>query len=159
MRKTLFVLGVAALGCSSDNSCDYQYGEYCGGQNTAPCAAQIINGSEWESGPLVGSWLGYGHNMDWHMHLRDSSGAVLTGTIDHYEAQISPAQIPNGPQGVGNEAQPCAGNLCEWSFQPDGDTGSWVFDVHNDSCADYYVWVHVWMQPGTSAITDGGTRD
>jgi hypothetical protein len=161
MRKVLLALGVAAalaVACFPQNQCDFQFGEYCGGQNTAPCVANIIkdeNGvpSEWESGPLTGTWLTYGHNMDWHMHLRDATGAELVGAIDHYEAQISPSAQPNA---VGNQSSPCAGNLCEWNFQPDGTTGGWVFDVHNDTCAEYTIYVHVWMQPGTGGLLDAG---
>ena len=155
MRKVLFVLVLAiiAVACFPQNQCNYQFVEYCGGMNTVPCQGHLINANEWESTSFVGSWLTYGHAMTIHVHPVDAmTGEHITGAIDHFEAFVSPTQRPNDP---GNQSAPCAGNLCEWNFQPDPN-GDFVFDVHNDTCAEYFVYIHVWTQPGSPV--DGGSE-
>jgi hypothetical protein len=139
------VVIVTAVACyPQGESCDYQYAEYCAadaGPDATPCLGQLIDPYTWQSGPLVGTFLNFGPQMNWHMHLRDGmTGAELLGQPYNVYSFVSPEPVPNGP---GNQFAGTAGNLAEYNFQPDGPdggaTGGWTIDVLNDSCAQYYV--------------------
>jgi hypothetical protein len=164
----LAVATISVVSCFPQNQCDYQYAEYCAvdAGPDAPCMGQLLSPTQWQSGPFEGNWLDFSQNKNWYMHLRDGvTGQELLGDIINVEGYVSPEQNPNDPNASGNQFAPCAGNLCEIYGVPDGPdggpTGGWALNVHNDSCAVYYVRVIVTTtgpgDAGVSAASDAST--
>jgi hypothetical protein len=156
------VVGIAIAACyPQGESCDYQYAEYCAadaGADAPLCLGHLIDPNTWQSGPLLGSFLNFGPNMNWHMHLRDGvTNAELLGQPYIVYSFVSPEAVPNTP---GNQFAGTAGNLGEYNLQPDGPdggaTGGWTIDVNNDTCAQYYVYLVV-LSTGGPALADAGT--
>jgi hypothetical protein len=159
------VVIVTAVACyPQGESCDYQYAEYCAadaGPDATPCMGQLIDPYTWQSGPLIGTFLDFGPQMDWHMHLRDGvTGAELLGNILTVTSYVSPEAVPNAP---GNQFAQTAGNLAEYNLQADGPdggpTGGWAIDINNDSCATYFVRVLVTSTgPGDAGVADAASE-
>jgi hypothetical protein len=156
MLRTLMACSAATLAivaCFPQNQCQAQPGEYCASAG-GTCKGHVIDATHWESGPMTGAWLDFGHAKNWLMHFRDGvTGNQLQGDIIDIQGFISPNPKPNDIDAGGTQFAPCAGNLCELKIYPDG-TG-WEASVINDTCADYFIYVIVTTAPVANA--DAGT--
>ena len=153
MLRRVVLLGGALFACTPENQCQFQWVEVCQSGDTS-CAGNLIDPTHWESGPIAGPWMDFSHNKNIHIHLRDAvSNAQLTGSELEVYGYVSPVATPNAP---GQQYAPCAGNLCELHYEHDGTTPGWVLDVHNDSCADYFVYIAVNALEAPPAVDAGG---
>jgi hypothetical protein len=140
MRKLLAAAALLALAsCQVQNQCEFSFSEVCQ-QGDATCQAQLLDSTHWISGPQLGAWLPFRHNAEIEMHFRDgATGAQLTGAGPIIvTAYLAASAFPNDPDG-GLGMVGTAGNLAEIVLSQDG--AGWKAVVHNDTCADYYVWV------------------
>jgi hypothetical protein len=136
-------LGVAALvgllgvpffatetACFPQSACDGSVAVYC------PCGAPdcggrvLDDGLTWVSGPIEGPWLPFPHERVWTIDPRDASGKRLRGRITSLEVFISATQDHA-------LSAPAAGNNAQWTYSPASQT----FNVQNDTCSDYFVYV------------------
>jgi hypothetical protein len=147
----------ALVGCTPANECQFQWFEYCKPgvvDPNIPCNGHLIDATHWESGPLLGNWLAFAHGTNWFMHFRDGvTGQELAlGDTIHIDVGVSAEQRPNDP---GNEFSNGAGNLDGLHVYvdtgPDGGAIGWAADVHNETCADYFVYVFVTAFPTADA--------
>jgi hypothetical protein len=150
-RAVALALAAAApiAACFPQNQCAFTWKEYCA-QGDPSCQGHLIDANTWESGPIDGDWLDYAHNTNWFMHFRDGvTGQQLEGDLVAVQAWISPVARPNDP---GNQFSQAAGNLAEFHVYTDGS--GWAADVHNDSCADYFLYVRATSTPSPDASTE-----
>lgn len=157
MRKRLIATGIGALAivpalattpaaCFPQGQCSASSVEYCAPGDTS-CAGHLVDPYTWQSGPIDASWLDYAHQRYLLMHFRDGvTNQMLQGRPYDFEAWIAPEADASAPGGQFAQA---SGNLAEWSWSAGPDSTS--ITVHNDTCADYFIYVVVRSAPdGTS---------
>jgi hypothetical protein len=154
MRKVIWfatiAIAIICFACFPQGQCDSVFVEYCatGDQN---CQGHIIDATHWESGPLSGSWLGYGPEQIYLMHFRDAvTGDEISGDIMNIDGFVGAVTNPDTP---GNNFAPCAGNLCEYTTN---DSSS--FFVKNDTCSSEFFRVVVTLDPSSVNVADAGTE-
>ena len=157
VSRLVFITSAIALAtsCTPENQCQYQDVGFCS-PNPNPgdptCTGRLLDSTHWQSGPIDGTWQDFSHNKSVDIHLRDAvTGDQLLGDIFNLECYTSPVANPVSP---GQQFAGGAGNLCEFFLAHDGDTPGWVVTVHNDTCADYFVYLAVEAVPTGGA--DGG---
>ena len=119
--------------CFPQSMCDGSHESYCTPEvaGTKPCGGQLLDdGLTWVSGPIEGAWLPFPRERVWRVDPRDAAGNKLRGRIIGLDVFISATQ----DHGV---AAPAAGNNAQWSYYPTNQT----FDVQNDTCSDYFVYI------------------
>ena len=143
-----------ATSCTPENQCQAQDVGFCSptpGPGDVPCTGRLLDSTQWQSGPIDGTWPDFGHNKSVDMHLRDAvTGQQLTGEVFNVDCYVSPVSNPVSP---GQQFTKAAGNLCEYFLSRDG--AGWIVTVKNDTCADYFVYAAVTTVQLPSA--DAGT--
>lgn len=115
------------------------YGRNCEGgfETYGPDAGQgfMVDENRWASGPMDGTWLWFPRQRYYIFDVRAFGGRAPTAIFPYISGTPEPTK--NG----GNYA-PAAGNLAEiFSAGPNR------FDIKNDSCSDYYLYVVVDLPP------------
>ncbi len=138
--------------CPTTSTPELEYCALVNGVVDPTCRGHLLDPNHWESGPIMGDWVTYGHSANWLMHFRDgTTGAELLGNEPIITAYVSPYQEPNDAATPGGQFAQAAGDLAEFVLRaelgPDGGTTGWNATVLNFTCADYYIYVSVTTTP------------
>jgi hypothetical protein len=134
--------------CFPQSMCELSYGRYCTEEATGikeGCTGQLLDdGLTWVSGPIEGAWLPFPRERIWRVDPRDAAGNKLRGRIVGLDVFISATQDHAA-------AAPAAGNNAQWSYYPTNQT----FDVQNDTCSDYvvYIVIHASLDGDAAVLT------
>jgi hypothetical protein len=133
MFKKLIALAIVAViviaassACTIQGACSGNFLTYCAPMQSG-CNAAIVNGNQWESGPLSGPFMAFNHQDTIQLFLNDSAGVPLGGTIIDTKCNVSPSSDPTS-QFVNED-------VCAWG---QSNTDGSIF-LQNQTCADYFV--------------------
>jgi hypothetical protein len=143
---TCWVALVSQAGCQLQGSCDPDERSIPGlssepkGPPLAPGgfpSGAGIYGDAWQSGAIDGPWLWFPGQRTYTISPQPADGGTpLPGP---YEFVMYLSVDPNPWTTAGSNFAPSAGNPTEFGGLPDG--GMDGFQVTNDSCSPYYLWL------------------